>query len=62
MKNLKKCEASENDVECGRKAKYLIRDIVCEDKTPFPVCSRCLKFFINKKDKEPHYEIVRGLE
>lgn len=59
---LRKCEASKNGVECGRKAKYLIKDIDCNDRSPFPVCSKCLKFFITKETKKPHYKIVRKVE
>ncbi len=59
MKSLKRCEASDKLIECGRKAKYLIKDIVCDDHKPFPVCSKCFKLFIKKGEKNPHYKLVR---
>lgn len=62
MKNSKWCETIKNNIECGRRAKYLLKDIICEDKTPFPVCAKCFKSFIIKDEKKPHYKKIRELK
>jgi len=67
MKKTKKCEAETYSGDefrsCGRKAKYKIKDIVCEGLgQPFWICSKCIKNFVTKNEKESHYKILEKIK
>ena len=55
------CEAREMGKECGKKARFKIIDIICDyDRdSEFWVCDDCLKYFINQKEEEPHFIILK---
>ena len=60
MDKLNKCETANQGGNCNNKARFKIRDIVCDfDKdSEFWVCDDCIKFFIPENIDNPHYILL----